>query len=417
MARSKCLKLLQHSTEDASHKSVPLKGPHDPGFTSRSKLTSALSTALNAARTPASAFPDMAKLGITRLVEANANTKTLPFRMGIALVDLTGSARLAAPEYAGFNDTTIISCGSIFKLAPILAGFQLRGDVQWKFAAAPAAITDAEQKLKWAYAEIMKEWTGKGLSLWGAPNLRKILAVNSAGEVDFDPMFRATMMSITAPTSTSSSGSINEMNAAASRLLELLHWSFVASTVLQTGITNEVDGGLWVCGVGTNTANHWICDLDGKLVTPTTKSTSVQQATAVSLAKYLSLITQERLISAQLAKDMRGVLHNGDLGWFTGGLAHAHATGGSPSNLERLNKDLADNLGSVRVFGKHGAFGPWAAEALGVERDSAQGRLRYVFAALTEQRKPGLTYDHMLHFLTRALLPALDGVIVANNTP
>ena len=413
MARSKCLKLLQHATEDASHDPAALSGPYAPGFTSPSKLTSALTAALNAPRAAAT-FPDVAKLGITKLIEANTNTNAVPFRLGIALVDLTGPARLAAPEYAGFNDTTIISCASLFKLAPIFAAHQLKWDLLAKVAAAPATFTNAAEKLKWAFAQIIEDWKGKGLSPWIAPNLRKILVVDPTGNIDFDPTFDAKMRSITAP---KTAKQVDEMNAGAGHLLTMLHWSYIASAMLQTGITNETDGGLWVCGVGTDASNYWNCDADGKLVTPTNKSQSVQQATAVSLAKYLSLIAQQRLITEQIAKDLQQVLDNGDLGWLTGGLAQANATGGSPSNLAVLNKDLADNLGSVRVFGKHGAFGAWAGEALGIERDSARGHLRYVVVALTEQRKSGLDYNDMLHFITRALIPALDGVIVANNTP
>jgi hypothetical protein len=105
MARSKCIKLLQHATADASQKPIALAGPYDPQFTSPPKLTTALTAALNAPRTTANVFADVAKLGISKFIDAN----TSPFHLGIALVDLSGSTRLGAPEYAGFNDTTIIS--------------------------------------------------------------------------------------------------------------------------------------------------------------------------------------------------------------------------------------------------------------------------------------------------------------------
>jgi hypothetical protein len=413
MARSKCIKLLQHATADASQKPIALAGPYDPQFTSPPKLTTALTAALNAPRTTANVFADVAKLGISKFIDAN----TSPFHLGIALVDLSGSTRLAAPEYAGFNDTTIISSASIFKLAPIFAAHQLKFDVVAKLASAPATITDDNKKLAWAFGELRKEWKAKGLPASLAPNLEKIVVID-AGDAAFDKTFDAKMKSITAPKS-SGTAAINEMNSGASHLIKRLNWTYIASTLLQTGITNETDGGLWVCGVGKDAKNHWICDADGKLVIPTKKNGTVQQLTAVSGAKYLSLMIQERLIAKQIAKDLKQVLANGDLGWLTGGMAEMNTPqpGGGASHLATINKDLADNLSSVSVFGKHGAFSRWAGEALAVERDSARGPLRYVVVAITDQQKSGIDYEDMLHFITRALIPALDGVIVTNNTP
>jgi hypothetical protein len=69
------------------------------------------------------------------------------------------------------------------------------------------------------------------------------------------------------------------------------------------------------------------------------------------------------------------------------------------------------------VFGKPGGFAFWAGEALGIERNSQFGALRYVVVAVTEQVKRGLDMHDMLNFVTRALIPMLDGVIVTNNAP
>jgi hypothetical protein len=208
------------------------------------------------------------------------------------------------------------------------------------------------------------------------------------------------------------------MNQGATYLITRLQWTYIASVMLQTGITDTTNGGLWVCGVGKDTKKYWICGNDGKVVTPTSKSRSPQQVTAVSGARYLSLLSREVLISKQTAQDFQTrVLDTGDLGFLELGLRTANSTGGTPSNLANLNPDLATHLGSVRVFGKHGAYDAWAGEALGIERDSAQGRLQYVVVAVTEQLKRGIDYNDMLTFVTSELIPALDGVIVANNTP
>jgi hypothetical protein len=411
MALSKCVKLLRHYTEDASHKPVALAAPYDPNFTSSAKLSAALAAAMSEERTP-ERFPDVDKLGISTFAQCNVT----PFRLGVALVDLTGPARLAQPEYAGFNDTTIISCASIFKLAPMLAAHQLKFDVLAKVASAPSTITDTAKKLTWAFGELIGEWKSKGLDPYSAPHLRKIMVVTKGGDVDLDPTFDKWMRAITGPSSFGLAAAVNEMNQGASYLIDHLNWTYIASVLLQTGITDTTDGGLWVSGVGPDTKKYWICEADGAHVTPTTKSNSPQQITAVSGARFLTLITQEVLISEQIAQDFRVVL-DGDLGWLMNGLATANSTGGSFSNLARFNPDLANNLDSVRVFGKPGAYGPWAGEALGIERHSAHGPLRYVVVVVTEQFKAGLNYFDMLNFVTRALIPMLDGVIVANNTP
>jgi hypothetical protein len=411
MALSKCIKLLQHYTEDASQKPVALAQPYDPNFTSSSKLSAALAAAMSESR-PAERFRAMSKIGISTFEECNVK----PFRLGVALVDLTGPARLAQPEYAGFNDTTIISCASIFKLAPMIAAHQLKFDVLAKVATAPSTITDTAKKLTWAFGELTAEWKSKGLNPYYAPNLREIIVVTTGGDIDFHPTFDTQMRAITGA-SRFAYATVNEMNQGAWHLITRLQWTYIASVMLQTGITDTTDGGLWVCGVGTDTKNYWICDADGALVTPTSKSRSPQQITAKSGARFLSLVTQEVLISEQIAKDFRQVVDD-DLGWLKLGLNSANSsTGSSPSTLVRFNPDLATNLETVRVFGKPGAFGAWAGEALGVERNSALGPLRYVVVAVTEQFKAGIDYNDMLSFVTSALIPMLDGVIVTNNTP
>ena len=411
MALSKCIKLLQHVTEDTNGNLIPLAAPYDPHFTTTTKLTNALTTAMNAPRTTAGVYDVVKKLGIDTFAKCNVP----PFDLGLALVDLSGATRLTHPEYATFSatDKKTHGSGSIFKLAPILASQQLRFDVLGKIANAPAG--DQKTRLKWAFDQLRADWKAKGVQAGLQPDLEKIIVLTDAGVFDFEPTYASWMDAITHPKS-SGNASIDEMNKGAAYLIVHLQWTYIASVMLQTGITDTTDGGLWVSGLGKKYI--WTCDLEGGAMPVPAKSGFEQQATAVSLARYLTLATQNVLVAQLASTNLKAVLDNGDANWLLGGLAEANqSTGGNPSNLSVINPDLANHVGSVKDFGKHGALGPWAGEALGIQRDSSQGQLRYVVACLTTQKKTGVDYDDMLNFMTKAFIPAMDGVILTNNTP
>jgi hypothetical protein len=110
---------------------------------------------------------------------------------------------------------------------------------------------------------------------------------------------------------------------------------------------------------------------------------------------------------------MQNVLSNGDLGWARDG----------------LNTTLgASEVVGVKLWGKHGEYGGSASEALLVERTTQAGKkIRYVVSCfLTSKESAGkypyadltVTFpvgDLMLRTLVELLIPAMDGVIVANN--
>jgi hypothetical protein len=185
----------------------------------------------------------------------------------------------------------------------------------------------------------------------------------------------------------------------------------MGSAFLQLGLCDQTKGGFWSWSAWKE---NWTCKGSPTRLYKGQPSTEVF---ALSAATYLTLLKQRRLVSPSMSDLMQTALLHGDLDWAANALS---------SNLG------AAETADLKMWGKHGAYGASASEALLVERTTAAGKaIRYVVAcfltssiedpkqypAAMAETDPDFRYvwDVMLKALVEVLIPAMDGVIVANN--
>jgi hypothetical protein len=294
------------------------------------------------------------------------------------------------------------------KIAPILAAHQLKFDALQKAKLASAAVQADPAKLKnFVYGALRSDWTAKGIGKTQQPNLRAVLDADSTGII-FDKNFMQYMMMITHPDP--KKNQVAQMNKGMAQLMKRIHAPYMGSAFPQLGLCDKDTGGIWMYNAW---GEKWPCKGG---VTRLYKGQAEIEVQAWSAVTYLTLMKQRRLVSPDMSDQMLTVLDNGDLNWSRYGL---DGTLGS-----------AEVVG-LKIWGKHGAFGGHCSEALLIERTTSQGKqIRYVVAcfltstanvkeypvARADPVKSNQTvYDLLLNVLVDLLIPALDGVIVANN--
>jgi len=352
----------------------------------------------------------------------------------VALVDLTKDVN--KPEFAAFNHKSQVFAASVPKIAAKLGAFQLRQDLR-------AALKQKGSKtLNELYEQVRDDWAatqldpkGKakpltlGISLRGklvlvqgekialrepkAPLLENVFAETKAGSPvtiefkstgetkaqlntlieDFNKRKRGAKQKLDAlgfleRMRIMVGGLVPASNYATSTIVRDVGFLYIASTLLQSGLYDtDRGGGLWLG------ADYW-----GGKWRGAPGGGSAQSATAGSLAAFMTLLGQDRLVSPQASTEMRSLLkkepnltHPGIVSWFKEGL-----------------KELKDGGSLKQIFSKLGAHsGVDDCTLIEREVDLGGGKklLRYVAVGLRARSAEEL----------KSLILELDRCILSNN--
>lgn len=139
-------------------------------------------------------------------------------------------------------------------------------------------------------------------------------------------------------------------NTAASEAIQKLGFPYIASVLWASGLYDPDMGGLWVGKAYGGKNDYWVRDPIANLS---------HGATAVSLAKLLTLLAQGRLVDAQSSREMLEIL-------------------GDPGLHHKFVKGL-DSRPST-IYRKSGSWSEWHGDAAIIERDDK----RYVAVALLQ---------------------------------
>lgn len=170
-------------------------------------------------------------------------------------------------------------------------------------------------------------------------------------------------------------------NCAASAAIDKVGFPYIASCLWESGLYDEeMGGGLWVGKAYGGENDQWRRDPVANLS---------HGATAVSVAKLLTLLAQGRLVDAQSSREMLDILGNP-------GLHHKFVRG-------------LDSRPST-IFRKSGSWKEWHGDAALVERDGK----RYVAVALMQTTEG----ERLLEQLILRLDDCIDerpGLVIAGN--
>lgn len=342
-----------------------------------------------------------------------------------ALVDLTGNP--AMPPYAGVYDEEMIFAGSVPKICVMYAAFALRCRVQ-AFVDA-AAANGAPVVPPGITAEIEKAWKPKLRALFPNrpatsfgnlqdvtfPKLDQILSFSPDGKVDFKratpPLTNAQIDAVGG--SVAPRGRFHEWmrsmlrwsdNTAASKCILALGYFYLNGAVARAGLFDAATNkGLWMSAdykshdwVKTETERQ--ANAAGQLLTPGWATAQRRRrsnitATAAQVARFMTLLAQDKLVDATASHEMRALMKAD-----AGGL-------GSDANDALRGVGRAPSL----VIAKFGLGDDgFRHECAIIERAVAGKDLRYVAVGLgySPKRRPRNWFD---------LFVLLDDVIVTRN--
>ncbi len=420
MALPSCVKMLEHWVEDRLGTGFTLDPQNRPTpnfVTGFARLDTLFDDALNKTGRTSLGTLLHAKTGaadIDTLFELDVG----PYTLSIALADLTGdendpNSKVFHPQYVAYHDRAVIYPGSLSKIGPIYAAHQLKFDADHIATGAPAATQANPAKLKkYVFDKLRADWKTAGIPGSDRPVLEEILVVNSQ-TFALTKTFAKRMNDITHPPDDTDWKKHNPMNEGMDHLVRRLQFPYMGSLFLQSGLADPATGGFWIWQWNI----QWLCK--GRITRLYSGQDNLDMQ-ALSVATYLALLAQERLISRAVSKELKDVLVDGDAGWFR----NACTTKLPPGDKANL-----------RFWGKHGAVGAHASEGLLVERKVQGQWIRYIVVCLldTKRKRSDYSYfdseeqkkkdppdplsDLLLTVLVEELIPVLDGVILANNSP
>jgi hypothetical protein len=352
----------------------------------------------------------------------------------VALVDLSKDA--AKPEFAGFNHKSQVFAASIPKIAAMLAAFQLRQDLRVSLKQKGSKTLDELFDLMrddWSATQADPKGSAIplafGVSLRGklvlvhgkkidigrpkAPQLEDVFAevkVGSSVKLEFKSTgeTKEQLQAIIDDFNNSRKGAKQKLgelgflermrimigglvpasNYATSTIVQDVSFLYITSTLLQSGLydTNR-KGGLWLG------ADYWGQAWRGGL-----GGGVAQSATAGSLAAFMTLLGQNRLVSSQASSEMRALLkkepnptHPGIVSWFKEGLKGLKDGGSLRQVLSKL--------------GAHSGVDDCTLIEREVDTDGGKKELRYVAVGLRASSANEL----------KRLILELDKCILANN--
>lgn len=332
----------------------------------------------------------------------------------VALVDLTKDRD--TPEFAGVRHMQQVFIASVAKIAPLLAAFQLQQDIR-AMARRPAptggGVFDYARDV---WADTQHDHGGasvpftRDIALRGklvlvknkkvplidprAPNLDVVFAAEAkpfafastpktsaelataikAGNPAIDALaFMQRLMVV-------GGGLVPASNFGMATLIRDLGFPYMASTLIQSGLYDPArGGGLWVGN-----------DHNGITWTGPPAGGPSNSGTPGSLASYMTLLAQDRLVSPTASQGIRDLLDKD--------------TSVMPTLQSPFEEGLEAKFGAARVFEKLGAAAGGVDECAYIEWPAAAPRLKYVAVSLRSS-------DAVL----KKLIVELHRIVAANN--
>jgi hypothetical protein len=251
---------------------------------------------------------DMANVTFGNCIEAASQPADVSRLCG-AVVDLTGGPDL--PPYAGHNDTDMLYVGSLAKIYPLLAAFELRRRVT-RQAKDMIKIGLSTVTAGWennVCAELKKGWQpqldaafrGRGLPS-GFPKLAKVVELSPDGTAQLRQEFLGWIRAAL--------GQNDE--AAAGKYIRALSYPYINGVLAAAGFFKPADKtGLWISG--DYNGNDWL-PADGAGLRLTARWRSPGHAvsnftgTALQVVRFLGLMAQGKLVDSDASKEMISLL-------------------------------------------------------------------------------------------------------------
>jgi hypothetical protein len=237
--------------------------------------------------------PDMGT-GLSSLRSQDSNFTN----MGVMLVDLTLRVRVTAGVTArynfagGWNQGLTRYSGSLVKIAAMFAAYRLRQNV--RDAAAGLRAKDGKDLL----GKIRDDWkpiveTAVKAGPKDFPHLDTIFTVTGASggwTINFDTTFEKNLKNMIGPSS----------NSAAQYCIDALEFQYINGALAAEGFYSDADGGMWLGGDYAK-GRSWPAE---------PKSKSHQAASPASVARFLTLLEGNQLVSPDASNKMRGLMNN-----------------------------------------------------------------------------------------------------------
>jgi hypothetical protein len=245
-------------------------------------------------------------------------------RFSIALVDLSGN-KINAPQYAGWGSTVARYVASTAKMAVLYGVIQLRFDLENYFKA--NGVTNTADVSKWL-GNFQKEYKLPGHQLsWSKLFIYENYSSGAIKVKTGVDLFTTLINAFE-----------KNDNGAASKLLHSISYPYLASALMQSGITHPVNGGLWLIndygGYNMPWANR-----------PSVKFNigGSHNATALSCATYFTLMAQGRLINDASSTAISNILNKAcSFFWTENARAAIDVTGDIPTKCGIWSKYKSD---------------------------------------------------------------------------
>lgn len=299
---------------------------------------------------------------------AKSNSPSANDRFSIALVDLSGN-KINAPQYAGWGSNVARYPASTAKMAILYGVIQLRFDLENYFIA--HGVTNTADVSKWL-GNFQKEYKLPASQL----NWSKLFIYENYSSGAIKVKTSADLF-----TTLINAYEKND-NIAASKILHSISYPYLASALMQSGITHPINGGLWLVNDYGGYNRPWANRPSVKF-----NISGSHNATALSCATYFTLMAQGRLINDASSTAISNILNKAcSFFWTANAKAAIDVTGDVPT--------------------KCGIWSKYKSDVILI--DYKNGKCKYVACVLSD-----LASD--TKFKPDELLIDLDALIRANN--
>lgn len=230
----------------------------------------------------------------------------------VAVVDLRPGPIGPLKLYQGYNDHDMLYVGSLQKISPMYAAFELRARVRKHVKAAVAAgLTVNAANWKKMQADIKAAWQPKLDAAFSAPrgpgfpDLASIFTLTPPDKVKFTPSFRDSLTQMVKCSD----------NQEASKCILALSYPYINGVLRGAGffepdVSGDAGEGLWISGNYHDGSKDWIPDPTvndanaGQIKTLRWQTTTTPPriktnfaATAQQVARMYALLAQDRLVN------------------------------------------------------------------------------------------------------------------------